>query len=488
MDPTSTDRGWRRPLLLRAILVGSAWGVTGSVGSVLVLGQSPGVRDASVMIATSAVAFAIGLWVGAADATKEKLPLRDRWLAAAAITAVGGAYGTFSTLYQQFYPDLPWQIIGLILAVALPAYALGLLPPILLAWGERAMDEDAAHPNPLAAVGAVAIGVLAGGAGGLLVRAFIDLPTWSASSILMAVAMLLLVPLLPGMPPLGGGTEVLIFKSVSPIGTWRVTEVAFPGERQAERWLYLNDEEESGELVRSGAPTLAYIAAAEHWLASVTPTGSEYLFLGGGGYTLPRRIAERGGDARIVVVELDAEATRIAQRFFGLKPHHRIHSVYGDARAYLDTRGIPTFDRIYVDVYGGREVIPFSLVTHEAATRMAELLNPGGMVGINLIGTTVGEELRQVWSIVQTFSEVFPTVAVYTHLGSDYPDRQNLLLTAAVETKERVPPTAGMFELWPRQDWPVLDGTTVFHDVSLPAPQLALAPRQHTEAGRADRE
>jgi spermidine synthase len=160
--------------------------------------------------------------------------------------------------------------------------------------------------------------------------------------------------------------------------------------------------------------------------------------------------------------------------------------VYGDARAYLNTPGIPSFDRIYVDVYGGREVIPFSLVTREAATRMAELLNPGGLLGLNLIGTTVGEELRQVWSIVWTFSDVFPTVAVYIHRGRDYPDRQNLLLTASVETAERIPPTAGLFDLWPREDWPVLDGTTVFHDVSLPARQLELAPRQPTQAGSAD--
>src|SRR5690606_29312817 len=103
-------------------------------------------------------------------------------------------------------------------------------------------------------------------------------------------------------------------------------------------------------LVRSGAPTLAYIAAAESWLSAITPQGARFLFLGGGAYTLPRRVAERDRRAKIVVVELDPEVTRVAQHFFGLSPAHAIHTIQGDARAFLDQAPAGGFDRIFLDV------------------------------------------------------------------------------------------------------------------------------------------
>src|SRR5690606_3918318 len=92
-----------------------------------------------------------------------------------------------------------------------------------------------------------------------------------------------------------------------------------------------------------------------------------------------------------------------------------------------------TFDRIYLDVYAGSETLPFSLVTMEAAEALRERLAPQGMLGINLIARSVGEEQKPLWSIVQTFDRVFPRLAVYVHLGRDYPERQNLLLLAGME-------------------------------------------------------
>src|SRR5690606_18701013 len=121
---------------------------------------------------------------------------------------------------------------------------------------------------------------------------------------LLGAAAVLMAPLLrhPRMEPLA--REQLLHEVDTPYHTLRVTEVVHPGDRQPERRLYLDGEEESGELVRSGAPTLAYIAAAEAWLSERSARGGEYLFLGGGAYTLPRRVAERDPSARVTVVEL----------------------------------------------------------------------------------------------------------------------------------------------------------------------------------------
>lgn len=469
------DGGLRNAVLLRAGLVGGAVAIVGLAGASLVLDAVPGARDAIVFVVTAIVAFTVGLWAGSPDAAREQLPLRDRWLSAAALAAVAGAFATFALLYQPFYPGPIWPIASLLLGIAAPTYALGLIPPLLLAWTERLLAARGEDPVAWVVPGTIAIGALIGAAVGFIVGGLLTLPFWSAGSVLMATALALLLPLALPEPGHDLPRETPIHVVVSPYGTLCVTEITFPGERQPERRLYLNDEEESGELVRSGAPTLAYVAVAEQLLATITRPAAEYLFLGGGAYTLPRRIAERDPEAGIVVVELDPEITRVAYRFFGLQPHHRIASVHGDARAFLDTAADAAFDRIYIDVYSGREALPHTLVTREAAQSIQRRLAPDGVLAMNLIGTVAGEEIRQVWSIVQTFADVFAAVTVYTHLGRDYPDRQNLLLVAGDLEDLQLPASIGMFERWPRDEWPTPEGTTIFRDV-LPVHAAVDAP------------
>jgi hypothetical protein len=462
----AADRAWKKAILVRGLAAGAGLAMATSAGSALVGAQAAvGPSGSVILLVTVLGALTIGLWAGAVDPGASP-KLRDRWLAAGAFTAVAGAYASFSALYQQIYPGSFWAIVSLVLTVAVPAYVAGLVPPALIAWQATARegheDNEEAVPD---LTGLLIIAVLAGSACGLLAAAFVALPQLSPGSVLMLAAALLLAPLTLHDPAEDRPRESTVFETISPFGTLRVTEVAFPGERQPERRLYLNDEEESGELVRSGAPTLAYIAAAEALLASTTAPGASYLFLGGGAYTLPRRMAERDSRARITVLELDPEVTRIAYRYFGLEPHHRIISAHGDARAYLEAAAEPRYDRMYVDVYGGEESLPYSIVTQEAALAMLARLKPGGFMAMNLIGTVAGDEIRQPWSIVTTFAEVFPSLAVYTHLGRDYPDRQNILLVGAVEAGVEFPLSVGTFDLWPSVDWPPAQGFIIFRDL-----------------------
>jgi hypothetical protein len=464
-----SDRSWQVPLLIRSTLLGFAAAVLGVAGTYLV-GAAAGGVSAVVPVATLLVAFATGLWAGQPDA--ESLRQRDRWLAAGAVTAVAGAYATFSTIYQQFYPGAGWSLGALFFAIGIPAYALGLLPPTLLAWADHVEDQRDDPAGLPGVVGSLLLGAFLGAAGGSILASFILLPTWTAGTTLMATALLLLIPLTLDDFMAAEPSEAVIYESTTPYGELRVTEVAFPGERQAERRLYLNDEEESGELVRTGAPTLAYVAAAEQWLAGTTRPRGSYLFLGGGAYTLPRRIAERDREAGIVVVELDPEVTAVAYRYFGLSPHHAIRSVHGDARAYLEAPGDRRFDRLYVDVYGGREALPHTLVTVEAAERMRDRLVADGVLAMNVIGNTTGPAAKQVWSVARTFAHVFPTVALYTHIGRDFPDRQNLLLLAPKDLGTPIPRAIGTFELWDRAEWPDAAGAVLYRDL-LPVREAA---------------
>lgn len=439
----------------RAGLAGLAMGAIPVASAALVLRGSTGLAGgAAGLIATGLVSLLTGLWAGSPSDEEAEVPYPDRWVSAAVAVAVAGAFASFLTLYQGLGGGAVERVVSLLALLAAPLYAIGMLLPALLVWGERFDEEEA--PEGWGALGGVVAGTLGGMTVGVVAAGVLLLTWFGAGPLLLGLSVLLLVPVFLPEPPRVSSNERVLVEVTTPLSQLRVTEVVFPGERQPERRLYLGDEQESGELVRSGAPTLAYVAAAESWLTRSTPRGSAYLFLGGGAYTLPRRIAEHDGGARVAVVELDPEVTRLAHQYFGLRRDHAIQEVHGDARAYLE-RHEERWDRIYLDVFGGSETIPYHLTTVEAFATARRRLRAGGALGINLIGSVDGIEAGRVWSVIRSLAEAFPRIALFSHLGPDYPDRQNLLAVAA-ETPEALPSAAGLFEPWPLESFPAGEG------------------------------
>jgi predicted membrane-bound spermidine synthase len=472
MVVSSPDRSLMRPILIRAILIGVALGVIGVAAASLLIGGGPGLLTEGVgLVVTALVALGAGMWVSAPAAGDAELPMRERWAAAGLATAAAGVFATAWRIYAALSGGMLSRTLGLLFLVALPVYSIGLSLPTLLAVAERwqeTVDDDTPGWGVL---GVLVLGVLGGSMAGLLLPGLLLVPLLTAGPVLLATSVLLLSPLVIAEPEEPEMEEVVLREDITPFSELRVTEISYPGERQPERRLYLNGEEESAELVRSGAPALAYIAAAETWLMSSTAPGSAFLFLGGGAYTLPRRLAERDPRARITVVELDPEVTRIAQHYFGLRREHRITTVHGDARAFASREEVaPRYDRIYVDVYAGTEALPYALVTREAFQDLARHLRPGGVIAMNVIGVLKGRESIRLWSVARTLESVFPATALYHHLGPDYPDRQNVLLAGSLDPDHRFLGRAGLFERMPHEQWPNDPRIVVYRD-------LVVAPR-----------
>lgn len=482
MADSYPERDIHHAVLLDGATIGVALGSIGLAGGSMVLFRSSGLLLATAgLIASVVVALLVGMWAAAPAIDQEHPAVRERWLTAVLSVALAGAYATFLQLNDVLAGGTFGRVSALLLLAALPAYSLGMTLPVLLGWGRFRVELITGEVVGESVASYLTAGVLAGVALGAVGTGFMLLQGLGAGPTLLGAAAVLMAPLLrhSRLEPLS--REQLLHEVDTPYHTLRVTEVVHPGDRQPERRLYLDGEEESGELVRSGAPTLAYIAAAEAWLSEQPKRGGEYLFLGGGAYTLPRRVAERDPSARITVVELDPEVTAVAHRFFGLRPHHGVHSIHGDARAFLEEGGEERFDRIYVDVYGGQESLPPPLVTIEAFQRMRERLRPDGLVAINLIGTTHGLEATRFWSIVRTFSTVFDTSTLYLHLGRDFPERQNALLAGATHPEAALPTRAGLFDRWPMEEWPTVKEATVLRDLAQPVPEPR--PRGAGEAG-----
>jgi len=463
--------GWARPFL-----VGVAVAVVAFAGGSLLLYEARGALPAAAgVLATFAAALAAGLWAGA-PVDDPEAPPAARWIVLGIALGVAGVLATGWKAFEGERLGGAARALGLLFIVGVPSYAAGYLLPALAAWeGVQDEGDDGGVDPGVNATETVTV-VLAGVAVGAAACGLLLLPRFTPGTLLLAAAALVTFPVFYPHRARGTGTgRQVLMEEQTPFGSLRVVEIVYPGKRQPERRLYQNGEIESGELTRTGAPTFGYIAAGERLFGEMERPGLAYLFLGGGAYTLPRRIAERDPRARITVVELDPEVTRAAYRYFGLRPEHGVTSIHGDARLVAAELPDAAFDRVFVDVYDGTESVPYPLVTLEAMRGLARLLKPGGVVVVNVIGVAEGEGDRRFWSTVRTAREAFGAVRLYVHHGRDFPDRQNFLVAASPDASVGFPEAAGAFEGWPEAEWPRLPSTTVFRD-RFADPALVRAP------------
>jgi spermidine synthase len=118
------------------------------------------------------------------------------------------------------------------------------------------------------------------------------------------------------------------------------------------------------------------------WTAGERPY-PRLLFIGGGGYTLPRLLEQRHSDAEIQVVEIDPAVTRTAARFMGLPRATRIQTVNEDAR-WFAMQTDDTWNAIFIDAFNDLSV-PYHLTTKEFTTRLRELMEQDGVLAANVI-------------------------------------------------------------------------------------------------------
>jgi spermidine synthase len=123
------------------------------------------------------------------------------------------------------------------------------------------------------------------------------------------------------------------------------------------------------------------------WTAKQRPV-FRLLFIGGGGYTLPRLVDSLYPTAQVDVVEIDPAVTRAARRFFGVERDAAIRSVNEDARwfameAARHATGEP-YDVIFIDAFNDLSV-PYHLTTREFTAGLRQLLTPNGALVVNVI-------------------------------------------------------------------------------------------------------
>lgn len=177
---------------------------------------------------------------------------------------------------------------------------------------------------------------------------------------------------------------------------------------------------------------LYYFRLAEHF----NPDFKNTLMLGGAAYSFPKYFLSQYPEAKMDVVEIDEEVTRVAHEYFGLQENKNLSIIHEDARTYINTCD-EKYDVIYSDTFRNAISLPYQLTTIEAIQKQYELLNEGGVVLVNVIQAVEGKSSLFLQAELKTFMQVFPQVYLFADRGVNKREEIQSTIIFAIKSETR---------------------------------------------------
>ena len=182
-----------------------------------------------------------------------------------------------------------------------------------------------------------------------------------------------------------------------------------------------------------------YYTSYFHMGLIFNPEVTDVLFIGGGGFSGPKRFLSDYPNVNIDVVEIDGEVITAAKDYFQLRENERLRVHNEDGRIYL-TKTEKKYDLIVLDAYS-RTYVPFHLMTLEFFEEVASHLKPNGVVVSNLISSLKGPSSELLFAELNTIKQVlgqtylFRAGSGFTGPNRDYAATQNIMLVATVSSQ-----------------------------------------------------
>lgn len=155
------------------------------------------------------------------------------------------------------------------------------------------------------------------------------------------------------------------------------------------------------------------------------PKKERILMLGGGVFTLPEHVANTHPNAQVDVVEIDPKLEQIAKDHFGYSAPQNVRAIAEDARAYVHHTQ-QKYDVILIDVFN-EQTTPFSLSTREFAHELAGILQPKGVVVVNIIGGLSNECTPLLTSLHASYKSAFAQAQAIPVNDASFESRQNVI-------------------------------------------------------------
>ncbi len=172
---------------------------------------------------------------------------------------------------------------------------------------------------------------------------------------------------------------------------------------------------------------------------------ADTLFIGGGGYTMPKFMEKLFPETSLEVVEIDPEVTQVAHEYLALPLNTSIITYPEDARTKLQDLPEGKYEYVVGDAFNDVSV-PYHLTTLEFNEMVRALMSDDGVYAINVVDKMYsGRFLR---SMVYTLQRVFPHVYVMRDDSRwDSDDRYTFIVAASMAPIDAVKVTsANLFE------------------------------------------
>ena len=200
------------------------------------------------------------------------------------------------------------------------------------------------------------------------------------------------------------------------------------------RTMYLNGGAQSAmDLDRPNRYVFGYSSYLHLPLLAVDDPDdvNRVLFVGGGGFSSPKRFVHEYPNVTVDVVELDPEVVGAAKEYFRVEESPRLDIHTEDGRVFL--RGTNrTYDVIVLDAFRSTQV-PYHLTTEEFLQLVKARLDADGVVVANVISSTDGPDSAFYRAQYRTLDAVFPRV--YSFPTRDAGGLQNIELLATVDAE-----------------------------------------------------
>lgn len=209
------------------------------------------------------------------------------------------------------------------------------------------------------------------------------------------------------------------------------------------RTMYLNDQPQSAMYLNGSNDHVYRYTRYFHlpFLMVDDPEEIEHvLFIGGGGFTGPKRFVD-DYDVEVDVVEIDPDVIRAAKQYFNVRESPDLHIHEMDGREFLQNTD-KTYDMIVMDAYQ-KSSVPFHLTTREFMQLASDKMDNDGLLYTNLIASKTGPSSQIYRAEYKTMQDVFPTV--YSFTTSRTPFNQNIELIAS-----KNPEKLSQQQLWER--------------------------------------
>lgn len=370
------------------------------------------------IIGTVLAGIALGSWLGgrAADRGDPNRLLAPLLIGGGLLVVITPTVVT--ALGPSLSGENPAQIVSLaFVGFFLPAAVLSAVSPTVAKIQLQSLDETGTIVGSLSALGTA--GAIFGTfvTGFVLVAALPSRPiTWAVGGALVVVGIVLAIRRGAGATALSAlALFALVVAGSAAVGSPCERETAYfcatvevDPNRPTGRELILDtlrhsyvDLEDPEYLGSRYARVIADVVET-----TAAPT-ENVLYIGGGGFTLPRYFLATQG-ARATVLELDPTVVEIAEAELGLMPGPWLQVETGDARVTLGDTELDSYDAVVGDAFGGPSV-PWHLTTEEFLVEVKARLRPGGVYAMNVIDHPPA---RFVKAEVATLNAVFGHVAV----------------------------------------------------------------------------